>query len=547
VIVAAAVAAVAFALRFNSLGGALGGFDNDHFVHMLRVDLLLNGEQPLRDFADAELRGARPSLGYAASAWAQQFWGRTLLAEAYLTVGALALSAAGVFLLALHLSQRWSVALLAAVCVIVSQPKLYNYEKVLILFVGATLVRLWLLRPAWPLVAALSVWTAVATLFRHDFGVYVAVAAGAAMLVRAPAPMAARLRGLAGYAALTLLLLVPSIVWVQQHAGVIVYAQQALESIRGESSRTAIGWPRFQLDAGWSDDNLAPLVYYTFWAVVVSGAAAVVRLVWRRDASPHAVATGIALVAMAIMVNSFFLRGNLFARFGDAIVPIVLLAAWMAGAVGSDPRPRSERRSPDRRLTMPVRALPQAVMIVLGVALFAGNEIRIELDAAGLNHSWEQTRKRFTAAKAHLLNLPPQAWAADIPGTMSASRYLAVCTLPTDRVLLATYAPEVPVLAQRLVAAGQGTFGLTFYESETQQRAAVARLEQQPVPVVIGAYEEFKEEFTDDYRYVYQYVATHYRDAGVIPVDGRPRFRVLVASDRTPRGVDPVLGLPCFR
>ena len=93
-----------------------------------------------RDFADAELRGAWPSLGYATSAWAQRIAGRTLLSEAYLTVGALALSVAGVFLLALHLSQRWTVALLAAACVLAAHPKLYNYEKVLVLFVGALLI-----------------------------------------------------------------------------------------------------------------------------------------------------------------------------------------------------------------------------------------------------------------------------------------------------------------------------------------------------------------------------------------------------------------------
>jgi hypothetical protein len=83
--------------RFNMLGGTLGGFDNDEFAHLLRADAMLRGEQPLRDFADAELRGAWPSLSYAVPAWAQRVWGRSLLAEAYLTAGALALSYAVLF------------------------------------------------------------------------------------------------------------------------------------------------------------------------------------------------------------------------------------------------------------------------------------------------------------------------------------------------------------------------------------------------------------------------------------------------------------------
>jgi hypothetical protein len=260
-------------------------------------------------------------------------------------------------------------------------------------------------------------------------------------------------------------------------------------------------------------------------------------------------ATGAVLLALAATVNNFFLRGNLFARFGDAIVPVALLAAWMAGAIAGARSSPTARRPLLRRLAMtPLRAVPHALMVVLAAALFMGTEMSVELEGAGITHSWEQTRKRFADAQAELAALPPQRWTdAGTYGTLWASRYLAECTQPTDRVLLATYAPEVPVFARRLIAGGQGTFGLTFYESEVQQREAVARLEHQSVPVVIGAYDDFKGEFVDDYRYVYQYVAAHYREAGVIQVDGRPRFRILVSTSREPSGIDPLLGLPCFK
>ncbi len=242
---AVAIAVAAFAFRFNTLGGSLGGFDNDHFVHLLRSDMLLNGEQPLRDFAEAELRGAWPSLGYAASAWAQQLWGPTLLSEAYLTVGGLALAAAIVFLVALDVSKRWPVALLATMCVIAADPKLYNYEKVLILAVAAGLVRLWIVNPSWQRLSLMAIWTAVATLVRHDFGVYVAIACVPAILVRGPGPWTAVLRRLAVYVGVTTLLLLPSIVWVQVYQGVVPYVQATLASVRGESQRTDLPWPTF--------------------------------------------------------------------------------------------------------------------------------------------------------------------------------------------------------------------------------------------------------------------------------------------------------------
>lgn len=538
VAVAAVVGAVAFALRFNALGGTMGGFDNDHFVHLIRTDLMLGGEQPLRDFAEAELRGAWPSLGYAASAWAQQLWGRTLLSEAYLTVGGIALTAAGVFLLALHLAGRWSVAFLAVACVLASHPKLYNYEKLLVLFVGAALVRIWVLRPAWAAMGALACWTALAGLVRHDYAVYVGAAIATALAVHGPATFPVRARRLAVYGGLTLALLLPSIAWVQRHSGVAVYVQRTLESIRGESSRTALVWPRLDLAAGWSGDTLAALTYYGVWALVGAAGAVLVVQAWRGRLDAPAASTGAALVVLAVLAGSFFLRGNLFARFGDAIVPVVLAAAWTAGVLGAAPRRRG----------VGLAVVPQVLLFVVAAHLFAGTEMRDELQAAGFTESWTRTRKRFDDARADLARLPPRVWSAEgVHGTMVASRYLAECTGPADRVLVATYAPEVPVLARRLVAAGQGTFGLTFYESDAQQDEAVERLSRQSVPVVLGAFDDFEGEFADDYRRVYSYVEAHYEDAGVIEVDGQPRFRVLVESGREPVRRDPVFGLPCFR
>ena len=121
------VGILSFIFRFNTLGGALGGFDNDHFIYLTRTDMLLWGEQPLRDFVDAELRGAWPAMSYLASAWAQQIGGRTLLPEAYLCAGALAVATGLVFLLALDLSKQWPIAALASLRPIICAPLANGY------------------------------------------------------------------------------------------------------------------------------------------------------------------------------------------------------------------------------------------------------------------------------------------------------------------------------------------------------------------------------------------------------------------------------------
>ena len=87
-----------FLYRFNTLGGAFGGFDNDHFLHFVYAKQVQAGEQPLRDFLDAGLQGARPSLTYELSAAAQTYLGNNLRSEAWLTVAGVALGAAIAFI-----------------------------------------------------------------------------------------------------------------------------------------------------------------------------------------------------------------------------------------------------------------------------------------------------------------------------------------------------------------------------------------------------------------------------------------------------------------
>jgi hypothetical protein len=411
--------------------------------------------------------------------------------------------------------------------------------------VAALIVRLWILLPSWPWLAAMSAWTAIATLIRHDYGVYVATAAVAALLVRGPAPVMVRLRRIAGYVVVTVVLLLPSIVWVQQYAGVVTYAQRTIDSVRGESSRTRLIRPAFDRAAGFDQDNLVAVAYYTFWFIPCLALAALLVLLWRKAIDPVTLATGVALLACAVVVNMFFLRGNLLARFGDAIVPVALLAAWTAGAIAVLRYAAAGRPSFSHAIFW---LSARAPVVILIVTLFAAGEVGAELRAGGFTESAERAGQRFRNAHIELARMPPAAWTgAGEQGTLRASQYLAECTDPADRVLLATYAPEVPVYARRLVAAGQGTFGLTFYESEAQQREAVARLQQQSVPVVIGSFEDYEGDFAGDYRLVAAWVAAHYREAGSISVDGEPRFRVLVESSRPVRRTHPSFDLPCFR
>jgi hypothetical protein len=539
---AALIACVAFVYRFNTLGGTLGGFDNDHFTALMRTEMLFHGEQPLRDFSDAGLSGAWPPLSYLLPKWAQEIGGRNLLSEAYLTVGILALAQALVFLIALDLSRRWSVALLATALAIATGPKLYNYSKVVMLTAGAFAIRTVALNPTTTRLFFAAAITAIAALFRHDYAVYIGIAMAAGLLARDPRDWRTAARRIALYGGFSAVLLLPTAIAVQMYHGVPQYLRDGLASSQIETRRTELRWPVLHLAAPLTTDSLLALSYYLFWAVLLVVAAVMMwRLLDRAQAFPAAErATGFALLALAAIVDVFFLRGNLGQRFGDAIVPTVLAGAWMAGAASS-------LRGTRVRLAFTLAA--PLLLTAMLAALYVTGEVGREIESGKLTDSWENARQRFDQVHAELRSLPPFDWShVDARGTLRAARYVSECTGPDDYLLVAAYAPEIPVFARRRFAAGQPMVAMSFYTSETDQRRAIARLQAQSVPIILAADEAYDEEFASDYPLLARYVEAHYQVAGRIDSDRDDlRFRVFVERGRTPRRTDALLGLPCFR
>ena len=545
VFIALLLASFAFLFRFNALGGALGGFDNDDFQMLTRVDLLLAGEQPLRDFADGEMRGVRPALSYEVPAVVQRVWGRNLLVHAYLTLGTLALCAAIVFVFARHLSRSWLCALLATGIVVASEAKAYNYTKVVTLTVAVVAVYRFIRAPTVANLCLLAAWTVVAALFRHDYAVYVGVAVLVAIVAVEPRPWCIPLRRAATYAALCLLFSLPSILWVMRHGGIPAYVDIVLRSISSEGRRLA-RWPVVDLASPYSESTLVAFNYYVFWAVplIVAGV-----LMWQLSRGIRARAGeskgvtadrdltfGIVLVAMTLVVNYFFLRANLPARFGDGSVPVAVAGAWLGGAAS---------RSSSWMPRTSARAIPMVLLVLVFVAFFRFNSLAHEMETGGLTVSLEQTRLRFHEVTETLRALPaPDPKITE--GPLAASRYLSACTRPTDRVLMGLYADEIPYFARRLVAAGQGYFALGFLRSESDQRLALERLHHQSVPIVITAF-DYEGEIARNYPLVARHISSRYREVGVITAAGRPYIRVFADIMRPPTSTDPMSGFPCFR
>ena len=525
-----------FLYRFNTLNNTFGGFDNDHFLYFALAKQVQAGEQPLRDFQDA-MHGAWPSLTYELSAAAQRVLGNNLRSEALLTVSGVALAAA-VGLVAAAAVAPWPWALLTALLSALLAPKLYGYPKVIVTAVAALLIVGARGLPTWRRTVAMSLWTAAAFLFRHDYAVYCAAGFGAVMLLSVTATWRDRIVRGVGYVAMTAILLAPSLAWIEHYRGVTEYVRNALEMSRNEYERTRIGWPALSLDGVQSpmtvfatDDNAEVWIYYAFIAIpILSAGIAARRFIGDGERDGHAAAV-VALSVMTALLWYSFLRGNLAGRFGEMGPPVAVLAAWLLSLAVARGRPWS------------VRVLTASaaffVLLVTVTCIWRLSSVAGELRTARLLEPFDVVA-RTRQTSYDLAGMPRALREAEAAARMQAPDYLHRCTRPTDRVIAVGYYPDVPAFSDRLFAGGRVTFVVGYYADERYMRETIAKLESQSVPIVLAGFE------FDDHRFqmLHDYVRAHYAEAGgVMSSTGPLRVWTRRGSSGTSSGPN---GLPCF-
>ncbi len=540
-----ALLVLAFLYRFNALGSALGGFDNDHFHYYVRAKQVAHGERPLRDFYDHGLQGAWPSLSYELPALAQRIGGETLLTEAVFTIGAIAVSLGVTFLVAARLTGVVP-ALVVSLITLFLGTRLYGFSKVLVLAVAAALLLAYARLPGRAKAAMLGVWSVVAFLFRHDFVLYVGTAAIVVIVASESMRQWRRACSRLGvYAGVMMLLLAGPLYSIQHNIGLAPYVRANLEISERETQRTTLQWPEFvSTGSGLSEfvgneDNAAAWLYYLFWTIPILVLFTLPRLRAVDGFEPRQIrALLLSLVALALMVNGFFLRSNLPARFGDLGAPLAILAAWLISA-----RPSHAA----------VRALAMAAAVGgVAVTMLATNAVGSvfqELDTTGLRDSAAKIRGRFQTTVEDLRALPPPADGDPIAGALNVSDYLRACTKPDDSALVVSSTPEVAAMANRAFAAGQPTFRPGFYATVADQRRMLDRLRRQSVPVVITEAEDtYVESLAPEFPLIHEYLMASYMTAGeLLGADGKP-MRVLIARERVaPLRTYSTTGLPCFR
>jgi len=530
---------IAFLYRFNALGGALGGFDGDHFIYYLGSRAVAHGERPLRDFADAGVMGAWPALGYELPAIAQHIFGETFLAEAIYTVGLLALALAVTAATAGGLAGRMG-AFVVTLATLFASTKLYGYSKVLVFAVVAALFVRYVRQPSRARAMQLGVWSAIAFLFRHDYFIYLLGPITILILVGTPRWREA-LDRLAVYAATVAVLLIGPIYSVQHYVGLGSYLETARALVAQEANRTTFRWPQFAaVQSGLSsflteEGNAIAFLYDLSVAIPIVALLALIgspRAKGLDARQTRAVITSLAV--LALLLDRFFLRNNLGARFGDLGAPVAILAAWLTWRFGAG--------SKSRLVAWTIAAI---VLLPTMQALATTGSVWHELDTTGLSDSVKKVVRRVGTVTADLRALPATGAPAD--REPNAAEYVRVCTAPTDRVLVVADAPEILAIAGRPFAGGHPTFRPGFYTLESDQRQTLDRLGHESVPIVLLDEEgSYSSHFVPQFRLIHEHVMSAYERVGELPAPAGPPVQVLTERGRASSRQYRDTGLPCF-
>jgi hypothetical protein len=523
---AAALVALFLATAFIRFMMLRTGFANDHFLHLAGAQQMLLGEWPTRDFLDP----GQP-LMYAASALAQVLLGRTLFAEGVLVALGFAVAAVLTAAAVRELTGSRMLGLVAAGLEVAIVPRAYGYPKLLLYSAAFLLLQRYMTRPTRGRLFALASTVAIAFLFRHDHGIYLAAGGAlAAWLARSPVGRIGGVRPALTFLGMVAALTAPYALYVAVYSDVWSYLHAGLEFRRVELARQSFASPSLV-----GDRPLEAALFYAYWALPVAALLAALVPLHRVEAG-KAAARGVPIAAVALLVNWTFLRDPLTGRLQDAIVPAVTLLSWLLYFAW---------RSRYRWVWRPASAL----MIVAAAHLVT--EIGATADhlaRAGLFLPWTRWSRIVHEVTANLQAPYAERMLPSRPAVALQSFYPYVrrCTTADHRLLVIGSATEVLIFAQRGFAGGQSAFVQGYYEAEAYQRAALNTMARQVVPFVVIPGSSYTGDYSASFPLVARHIADRYMLMATFGRDPATGAQVLFDPTLPIRRRDEETGWPCL-
>jgi hypothetical protein len=367
--------------------------------------------------------------------------------------------------------------------------------------------------------------TAIAFLFRHDYGVYLGTASlGAFLLARIAVAESIRVSGLVRHAAAYMvaiaIVLAPWLITVAMTEGLAYYTHSRAELFEGTPGMAyasllhinPLRTVRLPFTASINDaivwiQQMALLVPI---ALILSG----LREFWRGQPSESARADACRML----------LAGGFLAMVDFALLrqpSYVVVAAPVTTALSA-------------RLLTNESTIGRACVVALGILTtmaalvwLRGNPLYDLSRPVELSRSVEKTFARLIAYPPDYEYLPFQ--------------YLRECTSPGDHILVTGLTPpHVSYYAQRPIAGGHIRWRRGWRSDPVHEAQSLALLQQQSVPIAFSTADPVLDTFKS-YPRIHAYLEKYYA-----PLEGTKGF-ILVDTRRRPTHTFAPTGFPCFR
>ena len=521
----AAVAAGAIAFGYRLL--LVRDLTNDHYMHLAWAQQILLGQVPGRDFVDPGM-----PLMYSLSAIVQWI-APGPFNEALLTCALLALAAAVTLVVVTDLTGSVSIGVLATVCEVAFEPRLYSYPKILVPAVALLLMQRYVRRPSRAGIVWLAAWTAVAVLLRHDLGVYAAAGAGAGFVTMHTTDVRRMARALTEYALAVVVIMVPYVIFVQWSEGLFEHLHAAVEFAKGEAHQRFLSPPGFPFWsnprglAAWDRIDAAVFLFYAAHLLALVCVVLVVRS-WASASGQKPVAA--AGVAMLLLYLTIVLRQPIDSRLPDVGALVAIMGGWMIAESA-------------RRGVLPAAVATTVVAVCLVNVWILGDvggrikDTRLADGPGAMERTLEGVKEAGTVWPWE------RFWpAGELP---PAVRYLNACTTRDDAVVLTWAAPEYYFFARRRFGAGHALFlPPDAFTTEHDQQRMLAQIRRERIPVVL-INETRREEFSRAYPDVERYIADEYTSAGQFDIRDGSRITVAIGRRFKGKGTYEAKGWPC--
>jgi hypothetical protein len=493
------------------------------FYAMSNAVSLLSGDRIYKDFFEPGV----PLASYTAAV-AQLVSGHRLIGE-FVRQWLFILAGFGV---AAHLGVRLSrstvatSAMMAIALLVLAVTPIYHHDKLFFFPLIVWVCWRYIDRPTAWRGAICGCVTAIAFLFRHDYGIYLGAASIGAFLLARVAVTASRrapalVRDAGAYLGAVAIVLAPWLLAVETTEGLADYARSRAELFEGTpgiayASLLHINPIRtFRVPLPASDNDAIVWVQQMALLVPIGLALMGFREMWRssqRSETDRSEACRMLLASGFLGVIDIALL-----RQPSYVVVVAPVTAAL-----------SARFLVSRSFAVRASVVTVAVLTAIATLVWMrGNPLYGLYKPLELSRSVQKTFAR-------LIVYPPDYEYAPF-------EYLRECTSPGDHILVTGLTPpHVSYYAQRPIAGGHTRWRRGWRSDPVHEAESLALLQRQSVPIAFSTADPVLDTFTS-YPRIHAYLEKYYA-----PLEGTKGF-IMVDTRRRPTGTFGAEKFPCFR